>query len=56
MFEMHFRQARFTYGTCRPFNKTKIKCTNLRKQDSNIYLSKGSRLSLLSTWHGLWRF
>ena len=62
--EMHLRQPGFTYSQhgftysiCEPFTKNKEEDRNLKKQViCNIYISKRTRGSLFSTWHGLWRF
>ena len=54
--EMHLRQnvalgkSRITYIACGSFTKNKERRKNRRKKRIEIYLSKRTRLSLLSTW------
>ena len=47
--EMHLRQPRFTYSTCRTFTKNKEKYKNLNKLEIHDYLSKRTRKSLFLT-------
>ena len=55
MTEMHLRQPaalanlRFTYSGCRPFTKNRKNSRIQRKRKFTIYLSKRTRLNLLST-------
>ena len=57
MQEKHLRQLSFTYSACETFTKNKNRKYKFEKAgDSRYIYQKGIRKSLLSAWHGWWRF
>ena len=40
MSEIHLKQPGFTYSACRPFNKTKKECKNLKEQEIQNVLTE----------------